>query len=151
MSGYAGTPLAKKLGLREGGRLFVHDAPEHDDRLLAPWPAAARTVARIDAATDVSHRFAVRRAALAVALRAALQRMRPEACIWVSWPKKAARRPTDITEDLIREVALPLGLVHIKVCAVDETWSGLKLVIRTDARPPAVARSRGAWRGSVTR
>ena len=102
MSGYSGTPLAQKLGIREGSRLFVHGAPAHYQRLLAPWPAQARTVSRIDAHTDLIHLFALQRAALDRQLRAALKRMRADACIWVSWPKKSARVPTDITEDIIR-------------------------------------------------
>ena len=134
MSGYSGTPLAQKLGLREGSRLFVHGAPEHYQRLLAPWPAQARTVPRIDVRTDLIHLFALRRAALQRQLRAALQRMRPDACIWVSWPKRSSGVRTELTEDVIRAVALPLTLVDIKVCALDDTWSGLKLVIRTSAR-----------------
>jgi hypothetical protein len=137
MSGYSGTPLAKKLGLREGSRLFARAAPAHYAALLAPLPPAARLVARLDESTDVIHVFAVRRAALTAALRSALQVMRPDAAIWVSWPKRSSKVATDITEDAIREVALPMTLVDIKVCAVDEVWSGLKLVIRKAARPAA--------------
>jgi hypothetical protein len=135
MSGYSGTPLAQKLGLREGSRVFVHDAPGQYERLVAPWPPRARTVRRIDAQTDLIHLFARRRAALDRLLRAALMRMRPDACIWVSWPKRSSGVRTELTEDVIREVALPLTLVDIKVCALDDTWSGLKLVIRRSARP----------------
>jgi hypothetical protein len=110
--------------------------------LLAPLPAGARLVTRLDESTDLIHVFAVRRAALTEALRGTLKGMRADAAIWVSWPKKSAAVATDITEDVIREVALPLTLVDIKVCAVDEVWSGLKLVIRKAARP--VAGKRGA-------
>jgi hypothetical protein len=141
MTGYSGTPLAKKLGLREGSRLFARAAPEHYGALLAPLPPGARLVARLDQSTDVIHVFAVRRAALAEALRSALKAMRPDAAIWVSWPKKASGVATDITEDVIREVALPMTLVDIKVCAVDEVWSGLKLVIRKAARAAAIERA----------
>ena len=101
---------------------------------------------RIDAHTDIIHVFATRRAELGRMLRTTLRAMRPDAAIWVSWPKKAAGVPTDITEQVIRELALPTGLVDIKVCAVDETWSGLKLVIRRARRPapgkPARTRER---------
>ena len=135
VSGYSGTPLARKLGIRAGTRLFVHSAPESYARLLAPLPAGVKWARRIDADTDLIHTFATRKAGLAKLLERALASMRPDAALWVSWPKRAARMPTDITEDTIRALALPLGLVDIKVCAVDETWSGLKLVIRKSRRP----------------
>ncbi len=125
MSGYSGTPLAKKLGIRAGARLFVHAAPGNYTRLLAPLPAGVQVAARIDAHTDLIHAFATRQSELARLLQRALAAMRPDAALWVSWPKKAAGMPTDITEDAIRALALPLGLVDIKVCAVDDTWSGL--------------------------
>jgi hypothetical protein len=133
-AGYSGTPLAKKLGIRAGTRLFLHAAPANYGQLIAPAPAGVRTVRRIDARTDLAHLFATRRAQLERALQGARTAMRADAVIWVSWPKKAARVPTDITEDVIRELALPLGLVDIKVCAVDETWSGLKLMLRRSER-----------------
>lgn len=134
MAGYSGTPLAKKLGIKAGSSLFVVAAPDHYDELVAPLPDGVRRVRKIDDA-DVAHFFVTARARLAKDLRAALSKMRPDAAIWISWPKKAAKVATDITEDTVREVALPLGLVDIKVCAVDETWSGLKLVIRKQLRP----------------
>jgi hypothetical protein len=146
MSGYSGTPLAKKLGITAGARLFLHRAPANYRELVAPLPAGVRTVSRIDALTDLIHVFATRRADLDRMLRSALRDMRPDAAIWVSWPKKAAGVPTDITEGVIRELALPTGLVDIKVCAVDETWSGLKLVIRRTRRaaPARLPRTRVA-------
>jgi hypothetical protein len=141
MTGYSGTPLAKKLGLRGGSRLFAHAAPEHYAALLAPLPPGVRLVARLDRSTDIIHVFALRRAALIQALRRMLKTMRPDTAIWVSWPKKSSGVATDITEDGIREIALPMTLVDIKVCAVDEVWSGLKLVIRKAARPAAGKRA----------
>lgn len=134
MAGYSGTPLAKKLGIREDCRLFPSGAPPNYLELLAPLPDGVRVVRRVDENTDVVHLFATRRARLAAALRSALEKMRPDATIWVSWPKKAARIETDITEDVVRDVALPMGLVDVKVCAVDDTWSGLKLVLRKERR-----------------
>jgi hypothetical protein len=134
-SGYSGTPLAKKLGIRANSRLYLHSAPADYSKLVAPLPAGVRMVSRIDASTDIIHLFATRRAALRVLLRDALEAMRPDAVVWVSWPKRAARVPTDITEDVIRELALPMNLVDIKVCAVDATWSGLKLMVRKAKRP----------------
>lgn len=141
MSGPA-APLAKKLGIAAGARLFLHEAPANYRELLAPLPVGVQTVPRIDAHTDVIHVFATRRAELGKMLRTALRAMRPDAAIWVSWPKKAAAVPTDITEQVIRELALPTGLVDIKVCAVDETWSGLKLVIRRTRRAAPAKRPR---------
>jgi hypothetical protein len=138
-AGYAGTPLAKKLGIRAGARLFLQAAPPNYRQLIAPAPEGVRTVRRIDARTDLLHLFATRRAQLGKALHGARRAMRADAVIWVSWPKQAARVPTDITEDVIRELALPLGLVDVKVCAVDETWSGLKLMLRRSERAAAVA------------
>ena len=91
-------------------------------------------VGRIGAGTDILHVFATRRAELERALRAVSAAMRADAAIWVSWPKKSSGVASELTEDTVRELALPLGLVDIKVCAVDETWSGLKLVVRKDAR-----------------
>jgi hypothetical protein len=133
-SGYSGTPLAKKLGIRAGTRLFLHAAPSNYAQLLAPLPPGVRSVRRIDATTDVVHLFATARAALAARLRSARRALRDDAAIWVSWPKKASQVVTDLSEDVVRELAFPLGLVDIKVCAVDETWSGLKLVVRKSER-----------------
>ena len=133
-SGYSGTPLAKKLGIRAGARVFLHAAPANYAQLVAPLPAGVQTVPRIDAATDVVHLFATERAALDKRLRSARQALRDDAAIWVSWPKKSSQVVTDISGDVVRELALPLGLVDIKVCAVDETWSGLKLVVRRSER-----------------
>jgi hypothetical protein len=139
MSGYSGTPLAQKLGIRAGSRVYLHAAPEHYARLVAPLPPGVKMVGRLTAETDIAHIFAVRRSALRTVLPRVLAQLRPDAALWVSWPKRASGVATDITEDVIREVALPLTLVDVKVCAVDEVWSGLKLVIRRSARPaPAV-------------
>jgi hypothetical protein len=141
MAGYSGTPLAQKLGIKPGSALFVVAAPGHYDELLAPLPEGVKRVRKIDAA-DVAHFFETSRARMEKDLRAAVPKLQPDAAIWISWPKKAAKVATDITEDTVREVALPLGLVDIKVCAVDEIWSGLKLVIRKELRkPPRRSRS----------
>jgi hypothetical protein len=136
-AGYSGTPLAKKLGIGADCRLFVQGAPSNYRRLLTPIPAGVRLVADIDADTDVIHLFVSRRAELDRTLPAALRAMRADAAVWVSWPKKASGVATDVTEDVVREVALPLTLVDVKVCAVDDTWSGLKLVVRRSARGAA--------------
>jgi hypothetical protein len=134
MAGYSGTPLARKLGIKEGGKVFAVGAPKNYLELVAPVPEGVQVVRRIDDETDIIHIFTTAREALAHALRTFLEAMRPDATIWVSWPKKSAKVPTDITEDLIRDVALPMGLVDVKVCAIDDVWSGLKLVVRKENR-----------------
>ena len=134
MAGYSGTPLAKKLGIAENSRVFLSDAPKDYLELIAPVPKGTKFVRSIDGKTDVIHLFTTDKQRLAALLRSSLAKIRPDAAIWVSWPKKASKVPTDITEDTIRAVALPMGLVDIKVCAVDEIWSGLKLVVRKENR-----------------
>jgi hypothetical protein len=134
MAGYSGTPLAKKLGIREGMRVVLIDAPKHYDGLVAPAPQGAVFSTRLAAGAEMVHVFATERRRLEAALTKAMAKLSPNGMIWVSWPKRASKVPTDITEDTIREVAFPLGLVDIKVCAVDEVWSGLKLVIRKQLR-----------------
>ena len=134
-AGYSGTPLARKLGLKPGLRVSAPGAPPNYRKLLAPLPEGIEFQARVSKATDIVHLFTTSRAELAKSLAGWLKVLAPDASIWVSWPKKTSKVPTDITEDTIRAVALPLGLVDIKVCAVDETWSGLKLVLRKELRP----------------
>src|SRR5437763_4641203 len=126
MAGYSGTPLAKKLGIKEDSRVFAVAEPKNYRALLAPLPAGVEFASKMSRDTDVVHIFSTARKDLTATLRGVLKTLRPDAAIWVSWPKKNAKVPTDITEDVIREVALPMGLVDVKVCAVDETWSGLK-------------------------
>jgi hypothetical protein len=126
--------LAKKLGFREGSRVLAIGAPDGYRQLLEPLPLKVEFVTRLSSSTDVIHLFTSKRAELARRLPALRATIRADAAVWVSWPKKSAGVPTDVTEDAIRELALPLGLVDVKVCAVDETWSGLKLVIRSADR-----------------
>jgi hypothetical protein len=133
-AGYSGTPLAKKLGLKPDDLVSLVDAPAGFRKLLEPLPAGLRFVTRFDKGAQVVQVFAMRKAELAKVLATCRKSLAPDATIWVSWPKKAAKMDTDITEDVIRAVALPMGLVDIKVCAVDETWSGLKLVLRKELR-----------------
>ena len=133
-SGYSGTPLAKKLGIVAGCRLCLLDAPPHYAALVAPLPEGVRVARRLGTDADLIHVFATRRAALARVLRGSLTRMRADAVLWVSWPKKSSALASELGEDQVRELALPLGLVDVKVCAVDETWSGLKLVVRKALR-----------------
>ena len=134
-TGYSGTPLARKLGIKEASVVCVLGAPMRYPDLLDQVPRDVRFARTATARVDLVHVF-VRKASLLekelVRLRKAL---RPDACIWVSWPKKASGVPTDITEDTIRSLALPMGFVDVKVCAVTEVWSGLKLMIRKSLRP----------------
>jgi hypothetical protein len=134
MAGYSGTPLARKLGIAAGTRVAVIDAPEGYRASLAPLPADVTFVATVDARCQLVHLFTASRAVLPNTLQRYRKILAADAVVWVSWPKKAARVPTDVTEDVIREVALPMGFVDVKVCAVDETWSGLKLVVRKALR-----------------
>lgn len=133
-SGYSGTPLAKKLGIKERSTVYTIDAPANYHELLAPLPEDVQFVARLTASTEVIHLFVDKKQTLQKTLKSLRDKMPVDAMIWVSWPKKASKVPTDVTEDVIREVALPLGLVDIKVCAVSEVWSGLKLVVRKELR-----------------
>ena len=133
-AGYSGTPLAKKLGIKEGAHVLCVGAPDHYLDLLAPLPDAVVFDRKLGKTTSLVHLFTKEKSILAKSLASWRDAMAPDAVIWVSWPKKASKVATDITEDTIREVCLPLGLVDIKVCAVDDTWSGLKLVIRKDQR-----------------
>jgi hypothetical protein len=134
MAGYSGTPLAQKLGIKPDYRIHVANPPGNYRKLVAPLPKGVRLVARVSGDTDIVHLFSTSRNELAAKLRAARKRLRPDGAIWVSWPKKSSKVATDIGEDTVRELALPLGLVDIKVCAVDDVWSGLKLVIRKSNR-----------------
>jgi hypothetical protein len=136
-AGYSGTPLPQKLGIKPGFVIYVRDAPQEYETLVAPMPGGVRMAAKVTDRTDVVHIFATARTKLAAELSAARKALRDDAMIWVSWPKKSSGMKTDITEDTVRAVAFPLGLVDIKVCAVDETWSGLKLVVRKKNRKAA--------------
>jgi len=134
MAGYSGTPLAKKLGIKAGSQLLLVGAPDEYVALLEPLPEGVQFGTRLSEATDIVQIFAVRRAELQRLLSSCRAQLKSTGMVWVSWPKKSARVATDITEDTIREVALPLGFVDVKVCAVNEVWSGLKLVIRKELR-----------------
>jgi hypothetical protein len=133
-AGYSGTPLAAKLGIKAGSNVVAIGAPRNYRELLAPLPAGVAFGRQVSQATDVVHVFTPVRAELAGKLASILPKLRADAAVWVSWPKKASKVATDITEDTIRGIALPMGLVDVKVCAVDAVWSGLKLVIRKEKR-----------------
>ena len=138
-AGYSGTPLAKKLGLKPGDLVTLLNAPPGFRKLLEPVPDGVRFATKFDKAARVVHVFTTRKAELAKSLATCRKSLAPDAAIWVSWPKKSAKVATDLTEDVIRQVALPLGFVDTKVCAVSDVWSGLKLVVRKELRPQNAA------------
>ena len=133
-AGYSGKPLAMKLGLRDGQRVWFDAMPESVADEIGDYALDLIPIAEPAQGIDAAHVFVTERAALERRLNQLRHQIAPAGQVWVSWPKQAAKVPTDITEDTIREVALPLGFVDTKVCAVDEVWSGLKLVIRKELR-----------------
>lgn len=133
-AGYSGTPLARKLGIKEGTTVLIVGAPEDYESLLEPLPPGVTFRTRADRTIDLAQVFVTRKDQLAKLLTSLRRKLRPDAALWVSWPKKSAKQATDVTEDTIRELALPLGFVDIKVCAVSSVWSGLKLVVRKELR-----------------
>jgi hypothetical protein len=128
-AGYSGTPLVKKLGITPGARVAVIAAPMDYEQLLGGLPDGVRLATSLRGSKDVVHLFVTRRAELAKRIDACRAAIFPAGMCWVSWPKQASGVETDVTEDVIRELALARGLVDVKVCAVDATWSGLKLVV----------------------
>ncbi len=133
-AGYSGTPLQKKLGIKPGTHLTALSAPSDYRSLLSELPEGAAISTRLTTATAMVHLFVTKRQDLAKHLTSLRTKVRDDVPVWVSWPKKTSGVPSTVTEDVIREVALPLGFVDIKVCAVSEIWSGLKLVIRKELR-----------------
>ena len=133
-AGYSGTPLIKKLGIKPGANVVVVNEPANYRKLLGKLPQGAHLTNRLIADLDFVHFFTTRRSELQKQLKLLRTKLSDSGTLWVSWPKKSAGVPTDVTEDIIRDVALPLGLVDTKVCAVDEIWSGLKLMIRRENR-----------------
>ena len=133
-AGYSGTPLAKKLGIREGSNILAVGEPGDYQSLLDPLPEGVSILSEPRPGIDLVHIFTNSRDELFRGLPAYMRLIKQDGAIWVSWYKRAAKLPTEITEDIVRDAALPLGLVDVKVCAVDEKWSGLKLVIRKENR-----------------
>ncbi|MEA3080405.1 MAG: hypothetical protein QOD54_73 [Sphingomonadales bacterium] len=129
-SGYSGTPLAKKLSLEDGMRVWWDGMPDSVRKEIAAEGLQFQLLKAPQAPIDAAHIFVTERADLDAKLQALLPLLDRAGFIWVSWSKKASKIPTDITEDVIRDVCLPMGLVDVKVCAVNETWSGLKLTKR---------------------
>lgn len=140
-AGYSGTPLGRKLGIIEGSRVKIGNAPSNYAALIAPIPPGVSVGPRLRGDIDVWHLFVTTRAQLKGKIAQCLREIRKDGMIWVSWPKRTSGVPSDVSEDGIRETILPLGLVDVKVCAVDGTWSGLKLVIRKELRGSGSLRS----------
>lgn len=138
MAGYSGTPLPKKLGIVEGATVALLHAPDDFDDTLGALPAGVTVRRTPKGAADVIVAFIDERAHFEAALPIVERSIFPNGGLWIAWPKKASKVPTDMTEDVVREVALPRGLVDNKVCAIDEVWSGLRLVWRKEQRatPP---------------
>jgi hypothetical protein len=135
VAGYSGTPLWKKLGYKTGIGAYADDGPSNYVSLLAlPTDMVVTWLQRPKSNMEFVHLFATSASKLKRKLEFHRKRMVPAGAIWVSWPKKRSGVKSDITEDTIRDVALPMGLVDVKVCAVDEVWSGLKLMIRKKGR-----------------
>jgi hypothetical protein len=128
--GYSGTPLAKKLSLKDGMRVWQEGMPQTVIDEILSERLELHHLSAPKAPIDGAHIFVKDRATLEAKLHDLMPKLAPSGFIWVSWPKKGSKVPTDITEDTIREVCLPMGLVDVKVCAIDATWSGLKLMQR---------------------
>lgn len=136
MAGYSATPLARKLGIKSGHMIALLNAPSGFPGLLEPLPDATKTADSLDGGGpfDIVIGFTTKRDTLVRWVAEVRPVLDPAGGFWVAWPKKASKVPTEVTEDTVREVALPTGLVDNKVCAIDETWSGLRLVIRRELR-----------------
>src|SRR5438270_7269808 len=134
MTGYSGTPLPQKLGIKPGLTVVTINPPANYRRLLGKIPDDVAFCDRLKPGSNFVHLFTSRRSDLQRKMSILRDKISDDGTVWVSWPKKSSGIPTDVTENVIREIALPLGFVDIKVCAIDEIWSGLKLMIRRENR-----------------
>ena len=134
MAGTSGKPVVEKLGIKPGFRIFVDSPPEFYGDIVGELPDGATILSRAMTSLDMVHLFVTEAKGLAGKLRDYRKAIAPDGMIWVSWPKKSSGVATDLTDVVVRDIALPLGLVDIKVCAIDDTWSGLKFVIPRDQR-----------------
>jgi hypothetical protein len=138
MNGYSGTPLAQKLGITQEMAVVLIRAPANYRKLLGPIAGSVEFSDKLKNASNFVHIFTKSRGELEKRLSVLREKVADTGIVWVSWPKKSAGVPTDVTEDVVRSIALPLGFVDVKVCAIDETWSGLKLMVRrTNRKVPA--------------
>lgn len=138
-AGYSGTPLPKKLGIKEGTEVLLIDPPEDYKELLGQVPPSVVFAEKWTSKTTLVHLFVTDKEVLGNRLNDIRKKLHPEGSLWVSWPKKASKMPSTVTEDTVRELCLPIGFVDIKVCAVSEVWSGLKLVVRKELRARSAA------------
>lgn len=138
MAGYSGTPLPKKLGIKEGARVALLGAPPGFVAVLGDLPAGATIDATPDERPDITVLFTTARADLAGRFADLAGSTPPAGAVWIAWPKRSSGVPTDLTEDTLRAVCLPTGMVDNKVCAIDDTWSGLRFVWRRELRPDRV-------------
>jgi hypothetical protein len=135
MAGYSGTPLVQKIGIKPGHRVVLRNHPPAFIKNLGKLPEGVESVERLSGKANVVVYFTDKRAALQKDFGGLSAALLPDGMLWISWPKKASGRVTDLTEDVVRKIGLEQGLVDVKVCAIDETWSGLKFVIRLKDRP----------------
>ena len=135
MAGYSGKPLVDKLGVKPGARVALVGAPEGFESALEPLPPGATVRRRLNRGSDVAVMFTMSRAELARKWVQLTDAVGPTGAVWVAWPKKASGVATDMTEHVVRDVVLPTGWVDVKVCAIDETWTGFKCVLRVALRP----------------
>ena len=133
-AGYSGTPLPKKLGLKEGGTMVLLNPPDGIDEIMLPMPTDAKLSSKLAAKNDLVVLFCRDFSALKKSLAQASKKLQADGSLWISWPKKSSKLFVDLTEDGIRAIVLPTGLVDVKVCAVNEEWSGLKLMVRKEKR-----------------
>ena len=151
MAGYSGTALPQKLGIKPGLTVVTINAPAKYRRLLGKIPDEVTFSDRLKPGSNFVHLFTNRRSELQKKMSILREKISDNGTVWVSWPKKSSGISTDVTEDVVREIALPLGFVDIKVCAVDEIWSGLKLMIRRENRRLALPQSSASVRETKSR
>jgi hypothetical protein len=136
MAGYSHRSLGEKLGIKAGARVALVGAPAGFEDVLAPLPSGVRVARRLSAGTDVAVVFVMARAELARRWAGLTSAVGQTGAVWVAWPKKASGVPTDMTDHAVREVVLPTGWVDVKICAIDDTWSGIRCVLRRELRTP---------------
>jgi hypothetical protein len=137
MAGYSGTPLVQKIGIKPGHRVILRNRPPRFLNDLGPMPDGVKHTEKLTGKANVIVCFTDRKADLKKNFGDLAGKLVPEGMLWISWPKKASGVATDLTEDVVRRIGLDCGLVDVKVCAIDNTWSGLKFMIRTKDRPSA--------------
>ncbi|MCH7788714.1 MAG: DUF3052 domain-containing protein [Acidobacteria bacterium] len=133
-AGYSSTPLSKKLGIKQGHTVALHDEPDEFSELLTHLPDEVAFVEGIPERADIVIIFATERKVFEAAVPSAADAVFPDGAVWIAWPKKSSKVATDMTEDVVREVALPINLVDNKVCAISDVWSGLRIVWRKEHR-----------------